>query len=60
MQAFSSDTAKITDLKRDAIIEPMSSSKLTTDHGVLVSDTDNWFGSLHAFLEKALLMCIQA
>ncbi|KAJ3746416.1 catalase-like domain-containing protein [Lentinula detonsa] len=42
-QAFTSMTsnAKIADLKRDTVtLSPASG--LTTDHGVLVSDTDNW------------------
>ncbi|KAJ3716582.1 catalase-like domain-containing protein [Lentinula raphanica] len=42
-QAFTSMTsnAKIADLKRDTVTMS-SSSGLTTDHGVFVSDTDNW------------------
>ncbi|KDR81875.1 hypothetical protein GALMADRAFT_221752 [Galerina marginata CBS 339.88] len=35
------ETAKVKDLGRD-IVEPSHASVLTTDHGVKVSDTDNW------------------
>ncbi|KAI0308979.1 catalase-like domain-containing protein, partial [Amylostereum chailletii] len=34
-------TAKIVDLQRDTAVLS-SDTRLTTDHGVLVSDTDNW------------------
>lgn len=34
-------TRKIGDLQRD-IQEPRPNDPLTTDHGVKVSDTDNW------------------
>lgn len=42
-QAFSSvtDSAKIKDLQSD-MVQASESSELTTDHGVKVSDTDNW------------------
>ncbi|ESK88286.1 putative catalase [Moniliophthora roreri MCA 2997] len=35
------NTRKIADLQRD-LIEPSTKSGLTTDHGVAISDTDNW------------------
>ena len=37
------DTAKIADLQKD-ILDPSKrpTKSLTTDHGVFVSDTDNW------------------
>jgi catalase len=35
------NTAKIADLQR-CTVEATSSTGITTDHGVLVSDTDNW------------------
>ena len=35
------ETAKVKDLSRN-IVEPSSSSGLTTDHGVAIPDTDNW------------------
>ncbi|KAI0639112.1 catalase [Trametes polyzona] len=45
-QAFTSvtgHTAKAADLQKDTVDPAKSSAKgLTTDHGVLVSDTDNW------------------
>ncbi len=34
-------TAKVTDLQKDTHV-PSSKTGLTTDHGVFVSDTDNW------------------
>lgn len=34
-------TDKVVDLQRD-IQEPRTGEHLTTDHGVKVSDTDNW------------------
>ena len=45
-QAFTSatgNTAKVADLKNDTV-DPYSKPTrgLNTDHGVLVSDTDNW------------------
>jgi len=36
-----SDNPKIADLQRD-IIEPDKTSGLASDHGVFISDTDNW------------------
>jgi hypothetical protein len=36
------DSAKIKDLAADTV-QVTSSSGLTTDHGVMVSDTDNWY-----------------
>ncbi|KAF8989241.1 catalase [Hymenopellis radicata] len=34
-------TAKVTDLQKDTVV-PSSKTGLTTDHGVFVSNTDNW------------------
>lgn len=37
-------TAKVVDLDRDTMDSAaFSGNTLTTDHGVKVSDTDNWF-----------------
>lgn len=45
------DTAKVADLQRD-IVDPSKrpTKSLTTDHGVFVSNTDNWYVLvLHAY-----------
>lgn len=43
-------TDKVSDLQRD-IQEPRPGSHLTTDHGVKVSDTDNWCVACVGFRE---------
>lgn len=52
-QAFTAATStnKVVDLQRD-IQEPRTGEHLTTDHGVKVSDTDNW-----CVLNKSASMC---
>ncbi|SRR6266545_1091072 len=49
-----SDTTKAKDLSKDTV-EITSSSGLTTDHGVKVSDTDNWYGSRLLALDQFLI-----
>ena len=38
-------SAKVADLQKN-IVEPTSGCPMRNDHGVLVSDTDNWFVTL--------------
>ena len=49
--AFTIPTAKVKDLATDTI-QATPSSGLTTDHGVNISDTDNWCVFVYIFKEK--------
>jgi hypothetical protein len=46
--------AKIADLRKSTV-EPSSGSRLTTDHGVAVSDTDNWYMLVKQLLYRTKL-----
>jgi len=53
------ENVKVKDLSTDTV-EITSSSGLTTDHGVKISDTDNWYGSKLLVSDHFLINAFQA